>query len=614
MRKIFLACVALLVFVVTCIPFWGSVSYGVNACDDYQYILTYHEVMDGLTGAGVRWAFVHLKDAIWMPLTWISYMFDYSLFQGALGAMHVHSLVIHGLNAVLLWWFLARVLQMTCRTRPSLFGILGAGMAALLWSLHPLRVESVTWLASRKDVLSMFFLLAALHGWLSFRASAERWRKRTWYVLSMVLLLLGAMCKPSVMIFPGLILVLDWLVLGHVAIVVLGRSVVFRDPRRWAPLLLPAVLGVLIALEGALAQRAGGALGVKGLSIFGMILNMVSAFGLYVWNTLWPLDLSVDCVSKWPIWPRGLPCGCLALVMGGGGFWACVRWIARCGGVILVPAWGVAGMLWFCGALLPFMGNFGIHAQADRFTYIPAVGLSLVVLGLFHVYPKRAKAFLMLGFPVVLTLGLMTWRQNAFWRNDGILYEHTLTVDGDDNDFAHAVLATWYWNEGHDVKKILTHFEKMAAVQPVRNQNVDYLRVMALAEDGQIEKAGKVLRDMQDRYQDEKVALEKRGAFSTATTQPQYLKQARAAYFMVQPGMSRAAAAELDEMPDEKVGQALTLYLKGRLAWLDGRKEAAVDIWQEALQAKTRGEYVGCPFVRKYIEEYRTAQRGGVLP
>lgn len=145
-------------FLITVAVFHAATGYGLINCDDYDYLLNHPEVTGGLTLGGIRWAFANMQEAIWMPLTWISYMTDYSLGLGY-GGMHAVSILIHGLNTILLLLFLSRLFP-----KHNSLLILAA---TLIWAIHPLRVESVVWLASRKDVLSTFFFLLALLAWIA---------------------------------------------------------------------------------------------------------------------------------------------------------------------------------------------------------------------------------------------------------------------------------------------------------------------------------------------------------------------------------------------------------------------------------------------------------------
>ena len=194
---------ALVVFLLAVLPFARTADYGLVNCDDYEYVTVENApfVSGGVSWAGVKYAARDLSHGIWMPLTWASYMFDFSLFSGRPGAMHLHSVALHGVNSALVFL----LLWMMMRGRGG--GLFWGALCAVLWSIHPLRVESVAWVASRKDVLSFLFELLALICWV--RGNGERGARR-FAVASLAFFVLATMAKPSAMTFPLLALLLDF--------------------------------------------------------------------------------------------------------------------------------------------------------------------------------------------------------------------------------------------------------------------------------------------------------------------------------------------------------------------------------------------------------------------
>ena len=242
---------------------------------------------------------------MWTPLTWASYMIDFSLFgDDCWGAMHIHSVLLHALNASLVYV----LLRMLCDEMGACAGsgklqrsrnIAIPFLAAALWALHPLRVESVAWLASRKDVLSLAFALCAFICW----TDANR-RGRidggfcVRYALSLLFFALGAMAKPSVMTFPVLQCCIDLFIIRRI--------------RPWM-YIIPTGLMLAIAVEASAAQSAGGATAsLGGVPILYRVLNAMSAFGVYLCNTVLPLDLAPQCMSKYPAMPQGILFGAVA--------------------------------------------------------------------------------------------------------------------------------------------------------------------------------------------------------------------------------------------------------------------------------------------------------------
>ena len=284
MRKVLLFVAIVLLSV---LPFVSAVSYGYVDCDDYSYVFEHREVSGGLTAEGVKWAFTSLDEGIWMPLTWISYMIDDSV-GGSPAIRHAHSILIHGLNAGLVFLVLlalAREIEKTGQTcfLNSIVPVLALG-CALFWGVHPLRCESVVWIASRKDVLSLFWMLISVLLWLLDG-------KKTWW-MSLGAFVLAAMAKPSVMTLPVLLLVLDVFVRRHV---------------RWGRLCAYLPVAVATGVLAAVAQRAGGAtVELAHVSFLWRVLNAIAACGISLWHAVWPADLAVQCMVRYPDAPRFL--------------------------------------------------------------------------------------------------------------------------------------------------------------------------------------------------------------------------------------------------------------------------------------------------------------------
>jgi len=411
-----------LVAAVTMAVYWAVRNYGIVDLDDYTYLISHEEVSQGLSWRGVRWAFTWAGDAMLTPLTWISYMLDYTLWGENFGAMHLHSVLLHGLAAGLCFWLFRRV------------GTIGAMLIALVWALHPLRVESVAWLASRKDVLSTVFFLAALLAWTRSRG--------TWgLVVSLVLLAVGGLAKSSVMVFPAFVLAYDFLVARE------------RKPI-WA-YAVALVMALGLAAEAAWAQHFGGATEIVSIvPLWYRLVNAVAALTVYAGNLVWPQDLAVQCIMRYPNLPRFSLLGAAVLAAGG---WYAVRTLRA---AIRERRWPrdpiLVGMAVCVVALGPFLGiaGFGAHALADRFTILPTIAIGLCLLPVV----RRRTGLVALAAAVAL-LGWRTMHQVDYWQNDERLFSHTLEVDGDGNMMIHKMLATYYYEFPHDYAKVYEHLK-----------------------------------------------------------------------------------------------------------------------------------------------------------
>ena len=614
-----MAC-GVLVFLAGALPFVICVEFDLINLDDYWYVEHHDEIMAGLGWAGLKFAFTSIEEAIWMPLTWISYMIDRSLFGTAWGWYHLHNVALHGVNAVLVWRLLSLVFRKVSKDAEG--GFRGAEalavLGAVLWAVHPLRCESVAWIASRKDVLSMMWLLAALILWMKageFRRleHADDGNAKSWscvnvrYGLSLACFMLGAMAKPSVMTFPVLCFLLDYLIVRRV-----------RPLAYVAPLALAGALGWFAGY----AQASGGATeNIFGMPFWYRLVNAGTAFGLYLWNMVWPVNLAPQCVIRWPGWPRmcvpGLAiCGCVAWwlwrsamrhwrgfeenveVVWHGGF--VPEWRVR-----LAPEPVLAGVAWFALAIAPMLGiaGFGYHSMADRFTYIPAVGLSLMLAGLCRAdlrLRRPAKLWIAAaGLVAVVGLAGMSVRQTGFWRDDRTLFAHTLAIDGDGNAPAHGVLANWYFEFPHDLEKCVEHFEKAMASNLRFTEASMEIYVFALCELGREKEVPALLKKFDAWILKDSESNPKFGKDSLRTKlmRAAYF-YARVAYLVTQPDLRKAAKEEMDDTPYPKDEPCL-LYLKWRLALAEGGGERAEQALRDLLNNAAPKGYNRFAYLRK---------------
>jgi hypothetical protein len=396
--------------------------------DDHDYVTANPHVQRGLAWSTIKWAFRSTEAANWHPLTWLSHALDFQLFGLNPAGHHFNSILIHAVNVVLLFlllqWFTGRV-------EPSL-------LVAALFACHPINVESVAWVAERKNVLSTFFFLLAIttYGWYAKQPQLRR------YLLVAVLFALGLMAKPMVITLPFVLLLLDYWPLGripgaafstaaaaHVSVPKLPLAKLLLEK---VPLLMLSAASAIITLK---AQQSGYA--VRTLYQFSLgsrIENAVVAYGLYLWKTLWPARLAFG----YPYPAAGLPAWQWAL----SGFIlisiTTFAFVFRSRGYLPV------GWFWFLGTLVPVIGlvQVGDAAMADRYGYIPLLGIFLMIaFGLAdlatarNVYPAwRLTA----AAVVVIALGVAANRQMSYWNSEYDLWSHALEVTG--NPFAHDAL------------------------------------------------------------------------------------------------------------------------------------------------------------------------------
>lgn len=575
---------ALVVFLLAFLPFVRTADYCLINCDDYEYVTVENAplVAGGVSWAGVKYAARDLSHGIWMPLTWASYMFDFSLLSGRPGAMHLHSVALHGVNSALVFI----LLWMMMRGRGG--GLFWGALCAVLWSIHPLRVESVAWVASRKDVLSFLFELLALICWVR---GNEGPRTRRFVAASLGFFVLATMAKPSAMTFPLLVLILDWI---HGARQTNVKKVVLAVGGAW---------GVGIAVLAAYAQKVGGATTASAdIPLWWKCANACAAFGMYLKNTVWPLDLAPQCLRRWPDMPRfwwqGVILSGLAAVCvlkwavsvgrrreGGCGDWPTGTW-----------RWAMAGALWFIVAWGPMSGvsGFGLHAFADRFTYIPAFGISLALAGAGCAIGKRSAIARRVLFCVCVlccaALGCATWRQVGFWQGEEALWSHTLEVDGEQNAYALRSLATYYFENGHDVRKVADLLGRALescedAVGPAA-----LIYVVSLCEDGRSDEAFRVLsrlRKWHDRQDGKSGAMD----------------LARAVCMATQGNMMSFSLEILDSVEKENPDFGMLLYLRGLFAKWRGDDAEAKRHWRRLLEHGHGDPFLKFSFVKEWVAE-----------
>jgi tetratricopeptide (TPR) repeat protein len=391
--------------------FWQVSRHEFVNFDDPAYVTFNPVVREGLTWPGVAWAFANLhgEATYWHPVTWLSHMLDCQLFGLKSGGHHLTSLFLHTLNTVLLFVVLRR---MTGRRGSS-------AMVAALFALHPLQVDSVAWIAERKNVLSAFFFLLTLWAYVRYaevrglktgdgkygkgdgRDEMGERRQRTkdstthhapriisprfWYGLAVVMFALGLMSKPTLVPLPFLLLLLDYWPLRRMQNEECRmqkeearspESRVTRHGSRITLLLEKLPFLALTAASSVLTLRGHESLGAlasaEELPVNLRLANAVVACALYLRKLVWPVDLSVFYLHPGR-WPAGAVAGSALVVLG---VTAAVVWQARRRPYLIV------GWLWFLGMLLPVIGLVQAHVQAlaDRFAYLPVIGVFIMAV------------------------------------------------------------------------------------------------------------------------------------------------------------------------------------------------------------------------------------------
>jgi tetratricopeptide (TPR) repeat protein len=419
--------------------------------DDGAYIDRNTHVSRGLTWEGLRWSVTTFHMGNWHPLTWLSHMLDWELFGEASGAHHLVSVLLHAASAAALY---VALLKMTGSTWPAAF-------VAALFALHPLRVESVAWAAERKDVLSTLFWMLTLLAYAAYVARPGAAR----YALVAGSFALGLLAKPMLVTLPCVLLLLDVWPLGRWR---RGAAPGEVGPGRLllekVPLFAMAALSSMLAL---VAQRSVGAVGsLDVLALAVRLQNAMVSYVAYLWKSLWPTGLAF-------YYPHP------ALTAGSGGVSASA---ALASGLLLAaitlaaviasrrrPYLGV-GWFWYLGTLVPVIGllQVGMQARADRYTYVPTVGLYLAVAWALAEWSERspgARRLVSAGCALAVAACLVaTWLQVGTWRDSRSVAEHALRVT--ENNFpAHNMLGVVEQRE-RDPAAALASYRRALEIKP----------------------------------------------------------------------------------------------------------------------------------------------------
>ena len=449
--------------------------------DDPEYVVQNRHVTSGLTFANVAWSLTAVHSANWHPLTWMSHMLDCSLHGLDPGGHHVTNVLLHALATVLLFFALR---TMTGAPGRSAF-------VAALFALHPRNAESVAWISERKDVLSAVFWTGAMwaHAAYAQRSTLPR------YLAVALLLALGLLAKPMVVTLPAALLLLDLWPLRRVRLAGIGDDAT-TDVRTPAPLAVPAVVReyaplFAIALAAAivtfLAQRSSGAVATLAALPLGFRLqNAVVTYAGYLWSLLWPTQLAV--FYPYRTLPVAEVSAALALLVA----LSVLAWRTRRTRPYLLVGW-----LWYLGTLVPVIGivKAGDQAMADRFTYLPAIGIFLAatwaIADAASRDPRTRRALVPAAVLVAIACLLTTRRQVEHWRDSVTLFRHALAVTSR-NHLAELNLAAALVERG-DVAAGLEHAR---AAQALRPEDVKALATLgtALARSGHGDEAESAYR------------------------------------------------------------------------------------------------------------------------
>jgi len=448
-RAILVSC--LLLIALTAAVYSPVTHYPFINYDDPDYVSQNKHIQGGLSWQTVTWAMTATDAANWHPLTWLSHAMDYQLYGLDPGGHHLSSVLIHVCNVVILFLLLVRATGEIGRS----------ALVAALFAVHPFNVESVAWIAERKNVLSalFFFLALAAYGWYVRRPS---WTRYSVLALAFVM---GLASKAMVITLPCVLLLLDYWPLCRIKewTTPAQAFLVAQSPwphlfREKLPLFLLSAGSAVITI---IAQKAGNALQPLGdLPFLARLENAIYSYGMYVAKIFWPVNFS-------PMYPHPLDKLTFAQIACATMFLMTVSmfvWNQR-----IRRPYALTGWLWFLGTLAPVIGIVQVGAQgmADRYAYLPTIGVFLILVWSCAEWLTStllgSRLAVSAGIAVLVALSLLTSRQIGYWRSSYDLWAHTLQIT-DDNFIADDCMGNLLLDQGRP--EAIRYFAAAAKIAP----------------------------------------------------------------------------------------------------------------------------------------------------
>jgi len=533
------------VFLVFGQTFW----HGFINFDDDLYVYNNPHVVTGLKWENVGWAFTHSYVANWHPLTWLSHMLDCQLYGLNAGGHHLTSVLLHTATAILLFLALRR---MTGTPWPSAF-------VAAVFAIHPLRVESVAWISERKDVLSGFFFMLTLLMYARYaeQSKIQNPKPMVYYGLTLVFFAMGLMSKPMVVTLPFVLLLLDYWPLqrftNHDS-----RFKLWPLVREKIPLFLLA--GISCGVVFVAQKSAGAVITLENVPLSARVSNALVSCGIYAGQMLWPENLAV-------FYPYNLKAPI---------------WLAASAGTVLFLATLIAiqqarrlpyllvGWLWYLGMLMPVIGivQVGVQSHADRYTYLPQIGLYLMVAwtlkDLSATWRYRRQLLSVAAVIIMSALMVCASIQTSYWRNGESLWTHSLACIP--SAVAHDHMGTALISDGL-LDQATKHFQSALEIMPRYPEAQNHLGVALF----QKERMDEAIYHFQK-------ALEIRPTYAEASY--------NLGSVLLKKGRLNEAAEQYQRSIQLKPDYAEACYELGNLLAKQNRFDEAIGHYQKAIQFK----------------------------
>lgn len=443
--------------------------------DDADYITENPHIKDGLSWDVVKWAFTSGYAGNWHPLTWLSHALDIELFGLNPAGHHIVNLIFHILTTLLLFGFL----------RYTASRLWASAVVAALFALHPLHVESVAWAAERKDVLSAFFWMLTMWAWAFYSKKPGLWR----YIYVAGFYALGLMSKPMLVTLPLVLILLDYWPLARFSFEPETRSSNLNSSLACSfgilkPFVLEKVPLVMMAVASSavtLFVQQTAIVAVRTMDIPTRITNIFVSYGRYLWQMLWPTGLAL--LYPRPNNPNYAAAAAAVLLI------IVVTVIAI--RTAAVRRYLIVGWFWYLITLVPVIGivHVGMQSHADRYTYIPLIGIFIVIAWAFaelcEKYRRLKPVVAAITVLILLSLGLWTARTTTYWKNDVTIFERT-TAATNNNIMMMINLGDAYLWRGH-LDQAQATLEKAIELCPVSDSYV--VLAIVLRRKGQIAEA-----------------------------------------------------------------------------------------------------------------------------
>jgi hypothetical protein len=469
-------CIYSVLALLTFIIYWQVHEFDFINYDDNHYISENHHVLTGLNSKNIVWAFTTRQESNWHPVTWLSLMLDCQLFGSNPGWSHLVNLFLHIANTLLLF---AVLKKMTGDVWPSAF-------VAALFALHPMHVQSVAWISERKDVLSTLFFMLTLLMYVNY-VLRPSWLR---YIGAIVVFTIGLLAKPMLVTLPFVLLLVDYWPLNRfdsAANLKTSNRRHGKAEQKINKIIIEKIPFFAIAtISGVVTffvQRASGTVAdIKLLSFEDRLANVFLSYAKYIGKLFWPQNLSVfyplntGGITNWQIWACVLLLLSISILV--------IHFRSR--------RYLAVGWFWFIGTLVPVIGivQVGTQAFADRYTYIPYIGLFIMIawggaeLSLNRPYLKIISGISMAA--IIAAFGICTFYQAGYWKNSVAIFSHAIETT-DNNYLAHCNLAKELRAQGKTAQAI-EHFKKSYHIAPNYPDTVNGLGC-ALFDNGNIDEA-----------------------------------------------------------------------------------------------------------------------------